>query len=1304
MSNMIEITVDNQAVRAEEGAMLLDVLRGMGIYIPTLCNHPALAPSGSCRLCIVEVGSEKWPGVNKLVTSCLYPVEQGLIVKTRSSEVLKTRRALFELYLAEFPDSEEIKAMARLEGIEHSSFAINENSKSCILCGLCTRVCQDYGPGAIATQERGITKYIGPGPDNPAELCTGCRTCASICPTSAITLEQKEGILTIWGREFQVPVCSVDPSLCRGCGLCEEVCPFSVPRSLIKIGEEALAYISSDTCRGCGICAGSCPSGAISQKVTEEQSSPDRLLPDKLTAGKDIIFGCSRIPKSELKENLIRVSCIGAVQLTTVLNFIAAGARSVSLICREKQTCPFGAGCDLAEKMVNTISELLDYLGLQKKRVTLLKPGAGPSAPRQAWEEYTAKLDQAGCFAKSNRVIVNELSLDSALLLIEELKNRPTASINLPVDVASLLKQQLDYDKEELLYLGYLPELHLLVKLCTGEDYVLAIIKSALQFLNRLGIKAKPVISKQQLAELNNSRILTLFPPSEVLQENGFHPVSLDQLAGRDKGKDFRFSLSRIEKKELLDLLKNTKGDKLCVSPAEYLQLCLMFRSGTWQSSPLKTICIYEEGCIETGSRDHEQTDSFRITKHPILPAPDQAVVDFSFNGRPLKARNNEVVTSALYASGIHVFGHHKSDDSAQGIYCVNGQCSQCMVIANGRPVKGCMTPVTEGMVVESVEGVPGLSDAQTSKPLLTEPPLVETDVLIIGGGPAGISAAIELGRVGINTLLVDDKQQLGGKLSLQTHNFFGSVDDCFAGTRGMQIGDILLADLNKLPAVKQMLNSTAIGVFTDGKIGISSNGTYKLVKAKKILFTTGAREKSLAIPGADLPGVYGAGAFQTLVNRDLIRCAERLFIVGGGNVGLIGAYHALQAGIDVVGLVEALPRCGGYKVHEDKIKRFGVPIWTAHTVLRIEGKEKVERVIIAAIDDNFKPVPGTERAFNVDTVLIAVGLSPVNELHQKATEYGMDVYAAGDANEIAEASAAIFSGKIIGRRIAQSLGVDLPIPSEWEEFGNILKQHSPDSKPFTPPDDKGNSVYPLIRCVQEIPCNPCTEACPKNLISMKDSILSLPDYSGGCIGCGKCVLACPGLAINLVIEDYDPDQEKALLMMPFEFNNDLISIGSEITTTDMTGNPVGTGKIIALKEGGGQNSRRLLMLEVPYEQRHLVAGYRVRDIDAGEPVDLHPVPEDDPIVCRCERVRRSEIVRAIRDGVRDMNQLKALLRTGLGGCNGKTCTDLILRLYKEEGIPVSEVTLPTHRPLVAEVHLDCFLGSKKEDPNRDGS
>ncbi|MBU0754743.1 MAG: FAD-dependent oxidoreductase, partial [Planctomycetes bacterium] len=415
--------------------------------------------------------------------------------------------------------------------------------------------------------------------------------------------------------------------------------------------------------------------------------------------------------------------------------------------------------------------------------------------------------------------------------------------------------------------------------------------------------------------------------------------------------------------------------------------------------------------------------NNFRLTSHPILKPLEGKRIEFTFNGRKIEARQGEVISSALYAAGLSVFGHHRKDRGAQSIFCVNGQCSQCTVVADGRPVKSCMAPVKPGMVVESCEGLPVLGGDESQDRTSPEVEDFEIQVLIVGGGPAGICAAVELGRLGIGVLIVDDKQELGGKLSLQTHNFFGSVADCYAGTRGIDIGTLLADEVERLPTVKVWLNATVVGVFNDGKFGVAGEGRYRLVKPEVVLITCGAREKSLSFPGSDLPGVYGAGAFQTLVNRDQVRCAERLFVIGGGNVGLIGAYHALQAGIDVVGLVEALPRCGGYKVHEDKIKRLGVPVWTSHTVLRAEGNERVERVITAAIDKNFQPVPGTERSFDVDTVLIAVGLSPVDELYQKAKEYGMKVYAAGDTEEIAEASAAIFSGKITGRRIAQDLG-----------------------------------------------------------------------------------------------------------------------------------------------------------------------------------------------------------------------------------------------------------------------------------------
>jgi ferredoxin len=483
------------------------------------------------------------------------------------------------------------------------------------------------------------------------------------------------------------------------------------------------------------------------------------------------------------------------------------------------------------------------------------------------------------------------------------------------------------------------------------------------------------------------------------------------------------------------------------------------------------------------------------------------------------------------------------------------------------------------------------------------------------------------------------------------------------------------------------------IGIFGDGRVGVVTPSGYRPVLPEHLLVAMGAREKALSFQGSALPGVYGAGAFQTLVNRDGVKAADRLFVLGGGNVGLIGAYHALQAGIDVVGLVEALPQCGGYKVHQDKLKRLGVPVWTRHTVLCADGKERLERVTIARLDDFFAPVRGTEQTFSVDTLLIAVGLSPVNEILLKARQLGFRVSAAGDAAEVAEASAAIFSGRIEGRRIAAQMGWASEIPVRWHQLAETLKQRPGRTEAFVPRNAAGN-VYPLIRCVQEIPCNPCAVSCPEGLIEMAPGIMDLPRYKGGCIGCARCVSVCPGLAIVLVNEDYDDTRQFALITVPFEFGDDQMASGGQVTTVDFDGESNGIARIVAVRERPDQDRRRLLQIEVPFALRHQVAGFRLREPEAPESKGYSEVASD-PVVCRCERIRRSEIVAEIRAGVSDMNQLKALCRVSMGGCGGKTCGDLVMRIFREEGVSINEVTTGTVRPLIAEMPLGAFIEKK---------
>jgi sarcosine oxidase subunit alpha len=687
-----------------------------------------------------------------------------------------------------------------------------------------------------------------------------------------------------------------------------------------------------------------------------------------------------------------------------------------------------------------------------------------------------------------------------------------------------------------------------------------------------------------------------------------------------------------------------------------------------------------------------------RIRQHPILTIPERDPISFTWNAAPLTGYDGEMISSALMANGIHIFGHHTKDASPQGIFCANGQCSQCLVMADGRPVKACMTPLRAGAAIRSVEGLPRLPE-DDALPQTAPVASLDTEVLIIGGGPAGLSAAIELGKLGARTLLVDDKDRLGGKLVLQTHKFFGSVEDSYAGTRGFEIGNILAAEIATQPSVEVWLNTTAVAVFSDRVVGVLRDGRYLTIRPAKLMVATGAREKMLSFPGNTLPGVYGAGAFQTLVNRDLVKSSERILIVGGGNVGLIAGYHAIQAGIEVVALIEALPQVGGYKVHADKLARLGVPIFTRHTIVCAAGAERVESATIAELDDRWNVKPGTQKSVAVDTVLIAVGLAEVNEFYLKAKQFGLDVFHAGDAQEIAEASAAMFTGKIEGLKIAKSLGVfSGEVPQAWNEKALVLKSR-PGAVVRREPPAKEEGVFPVFHCTQEVPCNPCTSVCPQHAIHTEnDAITGLPYFSGQepCTGCARCVAVCPGLAVTLV--DYRKDPEHPLVILPYEVWREKVGVGQQVPVTDVEGAILGYYPVEKVKTRRKYPGTLLVHVRVgrPVAKRAVGIWVQERPTDPMNVYEKAP-PPDEAIVCRCERITAGEVRTAIRSGIRDLNQLKALTRAGMGACGSKTCRPMIWRMFKEEGVDLGTVTDRVDRPLFVEVPIGAFAGAQEE-------
>ncbi len=178
----ILLQIDGREVKAREGMSLLQAATSAGIYIPTLCYHEKLEPHGGCRLCIVEADIR---GRTRLVVSCVYLVAQGLVVRTRSEKIDKTRRVILELLLAHAPDSVVLLELAKEYGAERDRF--QEQASFCINCGLCVRYCAEVKrKNAVGFIGRGATREIGFIPAIASRECWDCKECFPLCPTSAL--------------------------------------------------------------------------------------------------------------------------------------------------------------------------------------------------------------------------------------------------------------------------------------------------------------------------------------------------------------------------------------------------------------------------------------------------------------------------------------------------------------------------------------------------------------------------------------------------------------------------------------------------------------------------------------------------------------------------------------------------------------------------------------------------------------------------------------------------------------------------------------------------------------------------------------------------------------------------------------------------------------------------------------------------------------------------------------------------------------------------------------------------------------
>jgi sarcosine oxidase subunit alpha len=342
-----------------------------------------------------------------------------------------------------------------------------------------------------------------------------------------------------------------------------------------------------------------------------------------------------------------------------------------------------------------------------------------------------------------------------------------------------------------------------------------------------------------------------------------------------------------------------------------------------------------------------------------------------------------------------------------------------------------------------------------------------KTQIAIIGAGPAGISAGIEAAKLGLKVLMIDENHRLGGQLIKQTHRFFGSKEEQ-AGIRGIKIAEEFYQQLSQIKKIDILLGTTVIGYYKQSQghtllaIKKQKRGEELIeIFCDKIIFACGARENMLSFPGNDLPGVYGAGGVQTLMNVYGIKPGNTVIMVGAGNVGLIVSYQLLQAGVTVDRVVEAMPTIGGYHVHAAKLRRCSVPIYTSTSIKEAIGKEKVEGAVTVHLDKHLSPIKNTEVSIPCDTICLAVGLSPSTELLSQTGAHMIflpmaggyialhneemqttqdDIYVAGDLANIEEASTAMLEGKIAGISAAKNLGLHENVDPKLRECYIKLK------------------------------------------------------------------------------------------------------------------------------------------------------------------------------------------------------------------------------------------------------------------------
>lgn len=492
------------------------------------------------------------------------------------------------------------------------------------------------------------------------------------------------------------------------------------------------------------------------------------------------------------------------------------------------------------------------------------------------------------------------------------------------------------------------------------------------------------------------------------------------------------------------------------------------------------------------------------------------------FNGKPIQAKEGDTIASALYRAGVRIFSRSFKYHRPRGLLCVAGRCPNCLMNVDGIPnVRTCSEPVREGMQVRHQNAYPSLeSDVlsvvdkldrflppgfyyktflnkqywHSAEPVIRriaglgvvpeadqhsnhdhhttgyEHQNLHTDIAVVGGGPAGMSAALAAAESGAHVTLVEEQPDLGGYLLTQACHHEDPGE--FSGLRGSEIAARLAAEIGNSDKINVLSDATVFGAYEGLLLGVLQGKRLIHLRSKRMIVATGVYEYPLVFHNNDLPGVMLGSGVQRLIRLHDIKPGNRAVVVTTNELGLEVACDLLESGVEVAAIITTLSDCGSRIAAEPRFERLrnaAVPIRYPCTVKEACGAKHLSGIIAVKLDELGRPVPGTDERINCDLLCVSTGYAAANGLlFQTGCDMRYDpalgmftpirftpnVFATGDVLGRRGLAACLQEGRAVGNEAAGSLSADNSKP----QIANSTSQTaSPDLQipPAVPSDGR---------------------------------------------------------------------------------------------------------------------------------------------------------------------------------------------------------------------------------------------------------